>query len=118
MPKLPATGNSERTTQSAADGTFSFEQVPPGQYILQVDFTGFERASQEIAVSAQPQTIAVNLEALEIPGAEAATQGGSALDTQARLHRIRMLESRTNDLESGTVLSTPETRMKRCGVYV
>ena len=80
MPNMPGMPGAERTTRSNAGGTFSFDQVSPGQYVLQVDFTGFERSSQEMAVSDQPQTVAVTLQAFEIPGAEAATipAGGSA----------------------------------------
>ena len=59
----------ERTTTSAADGTFTFTQVPPGQYVLLVDAPGFERSSQEVTVANQPQTLTVALEPLEVPGA-------------------------------------------------
>ena len=44
MANMP--GMNERTTRSGADGTFTFDQVPPGQYVLQVDAPGFERSSQ------------------------------------------------------------------------
>ena len=40
---MPGQDNGERTTQSRADGTFSFTQVAPGQYVLFADRTGFER---------------------------------------------------------------------------
>jgi hypothetical protein len=109
----------DRTTTSAADGTFTFAQVPPGQYVLLVDATGFERSSQEVIVANQSLTRAVALEALEVPGAEpVAGAKGSATDAQALLERIKTLEQRIADLESGTVLSEPETRVKRIEVYV
>ena len=121
MPNMPNMPGMERTTQSSADGNFSFDQVSPGQYILQVDFNGFERSSQGITVSNQPQTVAVALQPLEIPGAEpaaAAPAAGGVADTQGLLDRIKDLEQRISDLESSTVLSEPETRVKRVEVYV
>src|SRR5262245_57530448 len=105
MPNMPGMG--ERTAQTGADGGFSFEQVAPGQYVLQVDFSGFERSSQEITVANQPQTVSVTLLPLEIVGAEAAAApagaGAAAVDTQALLTRIRTLEQRISELESNTV---------------
>ena len=47
----------DRTTTTGADGTFTFAQVPPGQYVLLVDATGFERSSQEVTVANQPLTL-------------------------------------------------------------
>ena len=61
----------------------------------------------------------MTLQPLEIPGAEttAAPGGGAAIDTPVLLDRIKVLEQRISDLESGTVLSEPETRVKRIEVY-
>jgi len=109
----------DRTTTSGADGTFTFGQVPAGQYVLQVDANGFERSSQPVTVANQPQTFAVALTALEVPGAEpVVATTGSDTDPAALLDRIKTLEQRIADLESGTVLSEPETRVKRIEVYV
>ena len=61
------------------------------------------------------------LEALEVPGGEppsAASAGGQRPTPQALLNRIKALEQRISELESGTVLSEPETRVKRIEVYV
>ena len=109
----------DRTTASSADGTFAFDQVPSGQYVLQVDAPGFDRSSQEVIVSNGSATVAVKLDAREILPGETAAAGPSAaaIDTQTLLDRIRVLEQRISDLESGTVLSEPETRVKRIEVY-
>lgn len=118
MPGMRPGGSSDRTVRSKADGTFVLEQVPAGRYVLQVDAPGRARSSQEITVP-NPQTLAISLESLEVPGGEptAAVAGGVA-DTQALLDRIKLLEQRLSDVESGTVLSEPETRVKRIEVYV
>src|SRR5437867_10337500 len=61
MPGMKMTPAPQRTAKSTSDGTFTFTQVPPGQYVLQVDAPGFERSSQEITVpSAQPFNISMN----------------------------------------------------------
>jgi hypothetical protein len=119
MPNMPGMPGTDRTATSSTDGAFSFAQVAPGQYVLQVDAPGFERSSQEITVSNQAQTLAVTLQPLEIPGAESTVSSAAATtDTAALLDRIKVLEQRINDLESSTVLSEPETRVKRIEVYV
>ena len=120
MPGMRMTPTPPRlTTRSGGDGAFVFEGVPPGRYIVQVDAPGFERWSQEIAVSSDRQTLAVMLETLEIPGAEtAAKQDSQGEDRQALLDRIAALEKRVSEIESSTVLSEPETRVRRIEVYV
>jgi len=119
MPNMPGMAGTDRTASANADGAFAFDAVPAGRYVLQVDASGFERSSQEITVSNQPQTFAVALQPLEIPGAESTVSTAAAtIDTAALLNRIKTLEQRIEDLESSTVLSEPETRTKRIEVYV
>ena len=112
-------GATDRTVRSKADGTFVFDQVPPGRYVLQADAPGLSRASQEITVPSA-QTIALTLETLEVPGGEPPTAAAlaGASDVQTLLNRIKVLEQRLSDVESGTVLSEPETRVKRIDVYI
>lgn len=117
MPNMP--GMNDRTTKSGADGAFAFDQVAGGEYVLQADAPGFERSSQAITVPGPNLSFALNLEPLVVPGAEAAApRAGEASDTQALLDRIKTLEQRLSELEAGTVLSEPETRVKRIEVYV
>src|SRR5215475_14107862 len=69
MPGMPA----DRTATAAADGTFTFTQVPAGQYVIMADALGFERASQELVVGNQTPRVTLTLTELEIPGAEPVT---------------------------------------------
>src|SRR5713101_2280716 len=71
MPAMRMNASPDRTVRSKADGTFAFDQVPAGRYVLQADAPGLARSSQEIAVPTQ-QTFALSLEAIEVPGGEAA----------------------------------------------
>jgi hypothetical protein len=114
-------GATDIRVRSNADGTFQFDQVPAGQFVLQVDAPGLSRSSQAITVPIS-QNIAISLDLLEVPGAEnaaapAAAAAGDA-DLQALLERIRALEQQVTEFESTTVLSEPETRVKRIEIWV
>ena len=52
------------------------------------------------------------------PGARAEESANESTDPKALLERIKLLEQRLADLESSTVLSEPETRVKRIEVWV
>src|SRR5262249_7115050 len=101
-----------------ADGTFTVSQVPPGDYVLQVDAPGFERSSQPITMPTT-QTVNVKLEVLEVPGAETpAVAPAGQTDSQAMQAQIAALEQRVRDLEASTVYSQPETRTRKTTVYI
>jgi hypothetical protein len=112
-------GSTDISVQSRADGTFQFDKIPAGQFVLQVDAPGLSRSSQQITVP-MSQALAISLEPLEIPGSDAApTAAAAAAPTvDALLERIRTLEQRLTEFESTTVLSEPETRVKRIEVWV
>jgi Carboxypeptidase regulatory-like domain/Carbohydrate-selective porin, OprB family len=118
MPNMPGM-TPDRTAVAGADGTFTFPAVPAGQYVIMADALGFERASQELVVGNQTPRVTLTLAELEVPGAEpvAGAATTAATDPQALLNRIKTLEQRIADLESGTVLSEPETRVKRIEVF-
>jgi hypothetical protein len=101
-----------------ADGTFAFTQIPAGDYVLQADAPGYERASQGVTLPTN-QTFNLRLEILEIPGAETQTAAPAAQsNNQALQAQIVALEQRVRDLEASTVLSEPETRTKKTVVYI
>jgi hypothetical protein len=117
MPNMPQPF--ERTATAGADGAFTLNGIPAGDYVLFVDASGFERSSQTITVGNQPQNLTVTLTPLILPGAEeSAGAGGTVTDSALLLERIKQLEARITDLESEAVLSEPETRVKRIEVYV
>ena len=119
MPNMPGM-LPDKTATTGADGAFTFTQVPAGQYVIMADSAGFERASQEVVVGAGANTpaVALSLDPLEVPGAEpSVAAAGTSVDAQTLLARIKTLEQRIQDLEAGTVLSEPETRVKRIEVY-
>ena len=113
-------GATDISVQSAADGTFQFDKIPAGEFVLHVDAPGLSRSSQQITVPTS-QTLAISLEPLEVPGAEAsptAATAAAAPTVDALLDRIRTLEQRLTEFESTTVLSEPETRVKRIEIWV
>ena len=117
MPNMPAPF--ERTATAGADGAFTLNGIPAGDYVLFVDASGFERSSQTITIGNQAQNLMVTLTPLILPGAEeSAGAGGTVTDSALLLDRIKQLEARITDLESEAVLSEPETRVKRIEVYV
>jgi hypothetical protein len=120
MPGMRPGASTDRTVRSRADGTFQFDQVPAGQFVLQVDAPGLSRSSQQITVPTS-QTFAVSLEPLEVPGSDAVPTAATAAapaTVDALLERIRTLEQRLTEFESTTVLSEPETRVKRIEIWV
>jgi hypothetical protein len=49
------------STRSASDGTFAFEQVPPGRYLLQVEAPGFLRWTQEVTAGSSALTVTLRV---------------------------------------------------------
>ena len=68
-----------RTTQSAADGTFSFADVAPGRYAITVVAPGFLRWSRDVVVGATSPNMTIRLEVAGI--AEQVTVAGEAPST-------------------------------------
>ena len=96
-----------------AQGAYAFGALPVGTYTVSIasaGVTAFRRRGVEVAAdSKQPLDIR-----LDAASAAEAAEG----DRQALLERIATLEQRISDLESNTVLSDPETRVRRVEVFV
>jgi carboxypeptidase family protein/carbohydrate-selective porin (OprB family) len=94
-------------------GAYAFGALPVGKYtisIVSAGVTAFRRRGVDVAADAS-QTLDIRLDATT--AAEAADA-----DRQDLLQKIATLEQRITDLESSTVLSDPETRVRRVEVYV
>ena len=51
-----------RITESAADGTFSFADVPTGLYLVEFSADGFQKQSRRLRLEAEPEQLQIQLE--------------------------------------------------------
>ena len=96
-----------------AQGAYAFAALPVGRYNVSITSEGLVRFNQrdvEVAMDAS-RTLDI---ALTAASASQAAEG----ERQELLEKIATLEQRISDLESNTVLSEPETRVRRVDVYV
>jgi hypothetical protein len=84
-----------------------------GTYNLSIDIDGVTAYTQSGVEIVADRTVALNI----AMNAAAASQAADS-DRQALLEKIATLEQRITDLESNTVLSEPETRVRRVEVFV
>jgi len=101
----------EATTD--AQGAYAFPALPVGSYtitIVSAGLTSFRR--QGVAVTAD-QTVPLDITL----DAASAAQASDA-ERQDLLQQVSELKQRVTDLESNTVLSEPETRVRRVEVFV
>jgi len=101
------------TSATDQQGAYSFGALPVGKYtisIVNAGVTTFRRRGVNVGENAS-ETLDIRLDAST--AAEAAEA-----DRQDLLQKIATLEQRISDLESSTVLSDPETRVRRVEVYV
>jgi hypothetical protein len=108
-----AENGAQFTATTDAQGAYSFGALPVGRYNLSVTIGGLVRFNQrdvEVMMDAS-RTLDVSLTAAT---AAQAAEG----ERQELLEKIATLEQRITDLESNTVLSEPETRVRRVEVYV
>ena len=104
MPNMPAPF--ERTATAGADGAFTLNGIPAGDYVLFVDASGFERSSQTITVGNQAQNLMVTLTPLILPGAEESAGAGA----RARIRR----SSRTSSPKRFFPSRKPASSVLRC----
>jgi carboxypeptidase family protein len=109
--------NTESTARFTAisneQGAYNFAALPVGKYAISVESGGlmmFRREGVDVTVD---RTAEVNIALNPLGG----SQVGDT-ERQALLERIATLEQRISDLESTTVLSEPETRVRRLEVFV
>jgi len=111
---VDAANGAEFRSTTDAQGGYSFGALPVGKYNVTVastaGLTTFRRAGVDIAMDGKV-TLDITLDAAS--AAEAAE-----FERQLLLEKIATLEKRVGDLETTTVLSEPETRVRRVEVYV
>ena len=111
---INAENGAEFRSTTDAQGGYSFGALPVGKYDITLSSTGglttFRRRGVDIAMDGKV-TLDITLDAAS--AAEAAE-----FERQQLLEKIATLEKRVGDLETTTVLSEPETRVRRVEVYV
>ncbi len=110
---VDATNGARFEAMTDAQGAYAFGALPVGSYnitVLSAGLTAFRR--QGVAVTAD-QTVQLDITL----DAASASQAADA-ERQDLLQQVADLKQRVTDLESNTVLSEPETRVRRVEVYV
>src|SRR5262245_60841936 len=96
-----------------AQGAYEFGALPMGKYTVSTSSAGlvtFRRPGVDIAMDGKA-TLDITLDA-------ASAAAAAEFERQELLQKIATLEQRISDLETTTVLSEPETRVRRVEVYV
>ncbi|HEY9285984.1 MAG TPA: TonB-dependent receptor [Pyrinomonadaceae bacterium] len=110
----------ERTATSGADGSFSFENLPPGNYVLSASAPGFSAA--DVSVSASPSARGAGVELTLAPAslAESVVVSSVRLADAPEVDRIPgSVDVITPQvLESSRVFTTSEALRKVAGVNV
>jgi len=118
VPDAPVTAiNDENGAQfvatTNAQGAFEFGALPMGKYTVttaSAGLTTFRRSGVDIGMDTKA-TLDITLDA-------ASAAAAAEFERQELLQKIATLEKRITDLETTTVLSEPETRVRRVEVYV
>ena len=102
------------TAATDQQGGYSFAALPPGKYVVTIvspsGVTTFRRTGVEVVMD---RTASLDISMTSATAVEAAE-----FDRQALVQRIATLEQRITELEASTVLSEPETRVRRIEVFV
>ena len=108
-----AENGAQFTATTDAQGAYAFAALPVGRYDVSIASAGVVTFSQRgiEVIENQPRT-------LEITMNPASAEQAAVVERQELLEKIATLEQRITDLESNTVLSEPETRVRRVEVYV
>jgi len=101
----------EATTD--AQGAYAFGALPVGTYTITVVSTGLTAFRRPGVVVTADQNVQLDITLDAASAAQAAD-----LERQELLQQLSELKQRVTDLESNTVLSEPETRVRRVEVFV
>ncbi len=90
-----------RTTRTAADGAFSFDQLAPGRYALRVDAAGFAGWTRDVDVAAGDLAVPV---ALQLAGlSEDIRVSAEAVDSSLTKSNIPLRDQPMNVTRSASV---------------
>lgn len=96
-----------------AQGAYAFGALPVGKYDVSISSAGALAYRQRGVEVAADRSLQLDLTMNAASAAQAAES-----ERQELVQRIATLEQRITDLESNTVLSEPETRVRRVEVFV
>jgi len=108
-----AENGAQFTATTDAQGAYAFAALPVGRYnvsIAQAGVVTFDQRGVEVMEN-QPRTLDITMN-------PASAEQAAVVERQELLQKVATLEQRIADLESNTVLSEPETRVRRVEVYV
>jgi hypothetical protein len=92
--------NSNRNVVSGPDGTFNFENLKPGRYLLIASKDGFLTSSALVELKArEPLQVALALSSKDL-GAGAAAQAKALQAMQERVERLEAMQKRIDQLEA------------------
>jgi hypothetical protein len=98
---------------TTASGEYALEALPVGSYTVTVVSAGLTAFRRQGVTVAENQTAQLDI-ALDAASAQEAADA----ERQALLQELAELRQRITELESNTVLSEPETRVRRVEVFV
>ena len=108
-----ADNGAQFTATTDAQGAYAFAALPVGRYDVSIASGGvvtFNQRGIEV-VENQPRSLDITMN-------PASAAQAAVVEREELLQKIATLEQRITDLESNTVLSEPETRVRRVEVYV
>ena len=108
-----ADNGAQFTATTDAQGAYAFAALPVGRYDVSIASGGvvtFNQRGVEVMEN-QPRSLDITMN-------PASAAQAAVVEREELLQKIATLEQRITDLESNTVLSEPETRVRRVEVYV
>jgi hypothetical protein len=108
-----ADNGAQFTSTTDTQGAYSFGALPVGKYDITISSAGMVAFRRTGVAAEMDRTTTLDITMNAASAAEAAE-----FERQQLLQRIASLEQRITDLESNTVLSEPETRVRRVEVFV
>ena len=109
-----AANGAQFTATTDAQGAYNFAALPEGKYDISMNSEAGTMAFRRTGVD----VVADRTATLDITLNAASAAAAAEFERQQLLEKIATLEQRVSDLESTTVLSEPETRVRRVEVFV